>query len=972
MTGTAARGRLRGVNGAEAATSGRPVASVNLFGVHSTINASNSASDFLNFHENKLWTGSNQNPNTDPRPLFNGDPAADRRGSNSTQWTGISQFAVDKTAILGLPFITHFNPGMGEGFFIDGVQVKNAWANRSAADIMPTWRWTVIQSGGAARLQPLFDFNDAFQGSTSLRLTGNLVAGGANEVRLYSTFLDFSAEGNYELQYALKANSEVPDVEIGFYTEPNYATSSLVFPAAGTSRDVNGWTQYTTNLDILRDSTVYGIAVRVRNASGTTVNNYQVNLGQISIDNALKQAPLVAPAGLVLDEYMINDSNNSEARIYWDKVAADNFSHYQIYQVFADGSKQFINTMGTPAFYISNLKRDPGSPNVVLEVSAVNKSLVAGAPATLSFAFGAGEGDSRPAEVPVPVNLALNRAYSASRANFAEPAFAAFDANFDSKWCADGSSAASVTIDMGEVVNISRLVVHHAGPYENADAPPNSPQRIFNTHDFGLYVSDTAPTNTAQWTEVWRTTNNSMDITDVNFEQHSGRYWRLHVYRPGQPGSSWQATRIFEIELYEHPLLAPSTAPLPMQFASVIRADVSDTAAFKNVPAGTEVHVYDSLNATTALASGIAGANGIVVIAGLDLGAAAGRLFYDLSVPGGNLSDRLSVPFEAADALATAVPEFELNFDRFDIDHDFKSHGSAANVRFGAIEVFLPEGGVLSLYNSGDDVFPFKKSAPVVHGGTSVTIEALALSFDNSYVWASVKVPGMAESEKFRILYTSEGETDTFASAIARIEALLADLDNFSASAATKKTLSDALLAALEAFASGATDAETFETQLAAYYAILAAMEDVKEQVRVSTTTSPAAFVSMLETSKNSRVWILTFDVTKTYSDGAVEIVRYAIPLNGNNANLDGRLDLGNGLTLTYDIKGNGSNIKALEITGEFVPGPGLWKDAIVLVEIPVPVPTEPELEYVGLDLFDPNPYKEEDDEDLDEDEIED
>jgi len=83
--------------------------------------------------------------------------------------------------------------------------------------------------------------------------------------------------------------------------------------------------------------------------------------------------------------------------------------------------------------------------------------------------------------------------------------------------------------------------------------------------------------------------------------------------------------------------------------------------------------------------------------------------------------------------------------------------------------------------------------------------------------------------------------------------------------------------------------------------------------------TTPRAFASIVETSKNSRVWELTFNVTETYANGIVEVVTYTIALNGNNANLDGRYVFPAdhalaGYTLFYDIKGNGSNIKTFEL----------------------------------------------------------
>ena len=88
--------------------------------------------------------------------------------------------------------------------------------------------------------------------------------------------------------------------------------------------------------------------------------------------------------------------------------------------------------------------------------------------------------------------------------------------------------------------------------------------------------------------------------------------------------------------------------------------------------------------------------------------------------------------------------------------------------------------------------------------------------------------------------------------------------------------------------------------------------------------TSPANFVSIIETAKNSRVWELTFNALLTLADEdnmyvVTEKKEYKILLNGNNANLDGKFVFGPdhelvGMTLVYDIKGNGSNIKDLRL----------------------------------------------------------
>ena len=86
------------------------------------------------------------------------------------------------------------------------------------------------------------------------------------------------------------------------------------------------------------------------------------------------------------------------------------------------------------------------------------------------------------------------------------------------------------------------------------------------------------------------------------------------------------------------------------------------------------------------------------------------------------------------------------------------------------------------------------------------------------------------------------------------------------------------------------------------------------EPVLTNATTSPRQFVSIRETSHNSRIWVVTFDVTKTFCNGDVEVVRYQIYIPGNNANQRGQYVFGaghdlEGFTLVFDIRGNGSNI---------------------------------------------------------------
>ena len=85
------------------------------------------------------------------------------------------------------------------------------------------------------------------------------------------------------------------------------------------------------------------------------------------------------------------------------------------------------------------------------------------------------------------------------------------------------------------------------------------------------------------------------------------------------------------------------------------------------------------------------------------------------------------------------------------------------------------------------------------------------------------------------------------------------------------------------------------------------------------TGVSSAKFIS-IDPSSNKTVYELKFSATVAYSDGSSKVVQYSVFLSGNNANQSGSYKFGAshdlaGYTLTYDIKGNGSNIKEFKLT---------------------------------------------------------
>lgn len=118
-----------------------------------------------------------------------GDPSEEIQYSSEEQWRGISTYAVEKSALTTLPFVTNFSTGNGYSFFREGEQVsKMDWNNRSVGDILPTYRW-MIENEGENSLKADFDVADAWYGGNSVKLYGNMEKGKASRIQMYSSDL---------------------------------------------------------------------------------------------------------------------------------------------------------------------------------------------------------------------------------------------------------------------------------------------------------------------------------------------------------------------------------------------------------------------------------------------------------------------------------------------------------------------------------------------------------------------------------------------------------------------------------------------------------------------------------------------------------------------------------------------------------------------------------------------------------------
>ncbi|MDU6979743.1 MAG: hypothetical protein E6361_00140 [Clostridium perfringens] len=177
--------------------------SLAMYTPNSTFSMAKDVYDFYK-HDQKFWVGPT------------GDPS---KSDTEQDWTGLANYVPDRSAINDLPFVTNFNLGHGEDYYIDGSLSRDEeWNNRAMQEYLPTWRW-IVESNGS-KLTPDFDFKTAYNGGSSLKVEGKLEAANPNHIKLYST--DLNIENNStELSIVYKTES-APNMKVGLCFGENY------------------------------------------------------------------------------------------------------------------------------------------------------------------------------------------------------------------------------------------------------------------------------------------------------------------------------------------------------------------------------------------------------------------------------------------------------------------------------------------------------------------------------------------------------------------------------------------------------------------------------------------------------------------------------------------------------------------------------------------------------------------------------
>ncbi|MCG6495495.1 discoidin domain-containing protein [Kitasatospora sp. A2-31] len=468
-----------------------------------------SATDRADFYakDARYWVGANNDPSDT---------------TTSSAWKGLSTYVAESSPITAKPFVTNFSTGQGDFHNAAGTRVATGgWNNLSLQDVPPTYRWLVSSTG--SRLTPSVDFTDAYEGGSSLRLTGRLDA--TNTIRLYQTRLPVAADSR--LSVVLKAPAAGPTslkAAISFTDAPTAFTTLDLGANSGT-----GWERHTLDLSAYAGRTIAQIGLQAEGSNPA----YDLRIGQLALYDGAVDAP-AAPSGLtVLGASDVVAGSTRSLRLSWTApVGGAPVHHYELYRRNADGSRTYLGATPSDAYFVSRLERAGGESSTTVEVEAVSTEY-GRSPAAATTVSWTGT-------PPTATNLALGRPATASgRCNADETAAKAVNGSVSGgngdKWCTL-TSGKWLEVDLGSARALSGFVVKHA----SAGGESSS----YNTRDFTVQVRSAS---TDPWTTVATVTGNTAGTT-THPVNTTARYVRLVVTRPTQ--TTDPAARIYEFEAW--------------------------------------------------------------------------------------------------------------------------------------------------------------------------------------------------------------------------------------------------------------------------------------------------------------------------------------------------------------------------------------------------------------------------------------
>ncbi|MFB8266015.1 hypothetical protein ACFC96_05295 [Streptomyces sp. NPDC055955] len=304
------------------------------------------AQDEVFRRERRYWSGPHEDPTRSGR-LLPHDRRTPRDRDDHRAWDGVAHHITERSVIGSFPFVTRFNTGHGRAFFLDGRRAADRdWHNASVQDVLPTWQfWTRAEgtgtegtgaestraegtgaggtgSGGAgperadARLSVDFDHELAYDGGSSLLMSGPLGPAGATTVRLYKTALTVTGP---ERLAVTAHGTDSADLEVGLLFQD--APDAFVWLAAGSAA---GWHTTTHGLDTFQGRTIAALGLRVSSRRPTRC---AIRVGELALLGP-EFTPPAPPDDFTVDE-VLRDGESVHVFLSW-RLAGHGVHHYDL------------------------------------------------------------------------------------------------------------------------------------------------------------------------------------------------------------------------------------------------------------------------------------------------------------------------------------------------------------------------------------------------------------------------------------------------------------------------------------------------------------------------------------------------------------------------------------------------------------------------------------------------------------------
>jgi hypothetical protein len=369
-----------------------PECGVCLWGEHAqsrfwSYNAGGDADEMMVNYQKLLergFSGGNRNPLSRPAVSNTGHNWEESNGVQPlSTFPGMATWIPERTTINGnLPFSTHFNMGAGSQYHYKGKKTAGSWYNMSNQDIVPTYRWLVVEgntNNHSDKVDPEITYKDAYMGGSCLLLNGKGQAN-STDIVLYKTDIAGS-NGAITANVAIKSGKEVP-AESNLYLIVHLKNSNEWKEYAIGNTTGKTWEEKKIALnDITSGTAIDKIGLRVKNST----SSYKMMVGKLELVDGFTAAPSgVKNVAIQVKEetksslsvkatWAVDKAETTTGMIYNDDA---NIDHFEI--LLKDGTNGRVSEVARTsqwAAYVGNIDLKNFTNNPFIGVRAVSKDL---------------------------------------------------------------------------------------------------------------------------------------------------------------------------------------------------------------------------------------------------------------------------------------------------------------------------------------------------------------------------------------------------------------------------------------------------------------------------------------------------------------------------------------------------------------------------------------------------------------------